>query len=379
MPGSNPIQLLDLPGEYRERKAEYDAAMAAVIESGAFVLGKTVAAVEEDLSAYVGVNHAVTCGNGTDALILTLRALGVGRGDEVITTPFTFFATTEVIYNVGATPVFVDIDPVTFNLDASQIEAALTDRTKAVLAVGLYGQVPEIEAMQAVANPRGVYVIEDAAQSFGGTRHGKRSGAVSRLAATSFFPTKPLGCFGDGGACFTDDDRLAERLKLLRHHGDAGRYDHRMLGWNSRLDALQAAVLRVKLRHLDADLADRQRVADRYAAGLADVPGLVAPRVAEGNTSSWAQYTIRVPDREGVQQRLRELDVPSSVHYPRPVYDQAALHDEAYRGGPCPHAEQAAREVLCLPIHPRLTDAQADRVIEALHDAVQAGTAEAAA
>ncbi len=369
---TNPVnvKMLDLPAEYHARKAEYDAALAEVFESGMYVLGGPVRAFESELASYIGVEHAVTCGNGTDALILTLRALGVGPGDEVITTPFTFFATTEVIFNVGAKPVFVDIDPVTFNLNPSGVSAAQTPRTKAVLSVGLYGQVPDIEAIRQVVNPHGVYVLEDAAQSFGATRHGVRSGAVSKLAATSFFPTKPLGCFGDGGACFTDDADLAQRLKMLRHHGDAGRYDHRMLGWNSRLDTLQAAVLRVKLRHFEEDLAARRRVADAYTSRLADVDGVTVPRLADGNTSAWAQYAVRVSRRDVVLETMRNAGVPAAVHYPMAVYHQPALRELGFGDQHCPQAERAADEVLCLPIHPLLTEPQIDRVVEVLTQAV---------
>ncbi|MEM1027253.1 MAG: DegT/DnrJ/EryC1/StrS family aminotransferase [Planctomycetota bacterium] len=379
---AGPVKVLDLPGEYEARRAEYDQAMSAVLASGAFVLGPEVEALETELAAYVGVPHAVSCGNGTDALRLSLQALGVGCGDEVIIPAFTFFATCEAVIHVGATPVFADIAPGSFLLDPKSAADAVTERTKAVMPVSLFGQVADTRTIvRAVSEAAGrdVAVLEDSAQSFGAVRDDTKSGAVGHVSATSFFPTKPLGAFGDGGCCFTADAEIAERIAHLRHHGDCGRYDHHAIGWNSRLDSLQAAVLRVKLRHLDEDLAGRRRVAAAYDAGLEGLSGLTVPSIGSDCVSVYAQYAVRVDPgviqgggRDAVQLALKSRGVPSSVHYPKAVYEQpavAGLNLPNVRR--CPEAERAAAEVLCLPIYPNMPAADVDRVIAALHDVMQ--------
>ncbi len=363
------ITVIDLPQEYALRKEAYDAAVQQVIASGFFVLGPQVAEVEARLSSYVGSGHCVACGNGTDAMILALEALGVGPGDEVITTPFTFFGTAEVIVKVGAKPVFVDIDPQTFNIDPAAVAAAVTPATRAILPVSLYGQMPDMIALQEVADAHGLPIIEDAAQSFGATQNGRHSCAASTMATTSFFPTKPLGCWGDGGAVFTADESLAATVRKLRHHGDSSRYEHDLVGWNSRLDSLQAAVLMVKLDHFADDLARRQAAAAYYEAHLADV--CQVPHVVEGNTSAWAQYSVRVPQRDAVQAALREAGVPAAVHYPQPIYRQPSFVALGYGGLELPQVELACREVLCLPLHPLLTTTMQDRVIAALRAALK--------
>ena len=362
------ITVIDLPQEYEQRKEAYDAALQQVITSGMFVLGPQVAELEARLASYGGGGHCVACGNGTDAMILALDALGVGPGDEVITTPFTFFGTAEVIVKVGARPVFVDIDPATFNIDPEAVAAAVTPATRAILPVSLYGQMPDMAALQAVADAHGLAIIEDAAQSFGATQNGRRSCAASTMATTSFFPTKPLGCWGDGGAVFTADESLAATVRKLRHHGDSSRYEHDLVGWNSRLDTLQAAVLMVKLDHFAEDLKRRQAAADYYHAHVSDI--CQVPPLAAGNTSAWAQYSIRLPHRDAVQAALREAGVPAAVHYPQPIYHQPSFVALGYGDIKLPHTEQACREVLCLPLHPLLTAAMQDRVISALRAAL---------
>ncbi|MEM8496013.1 MAG: DegT/DnrJ/EryC1/StrS family aminotransferase, partial [Planctomycetota bacterium] len=381
---AKPIKVLDLPAEYASRKDEYDAAMAGVLASGSFVLGPEVKALEAELAAYVGVKHAVTCGNGTDALRLSLQALGVGCGDEVIIPAFTFFASCEAVIHVGATPVFADVVSETFLLDPVSAASRVTVKTKAVMPVSLFGQVADVSAIrQAVCHTAGrdVAVLEDSAQSFGAIRGGAKSGAVGSVSATSFFPTKPLGSFGDGGCCFTSDAELAEQIMRLRHHGDAGRYDHQTIGWNSRLDAMQAAILRVKLCHLDEDLAGRRRVAQAYDIGLKGLPHLTRPKIDVDSQSVFAQYALRIDaaavgggGRNAVQAALVQLGVPTSVHYPKAVYEQPgvkALNLSDVR--PCSEAERAAAEVLCLPIYPHMPERDIQRVIHAIREVLRPG------
>ncbi len=372
MSADTTVTMIDLPQDYRNRQAEYDAATRAVAESGRFIFGDQVGELEAQLAADVGVAHCVSCGNGTDAMLLALQALGVGRDDEVITTPFTFYATAEVILALGAVPVFVDIDPETYNLDPEQVAAACTPRTRAILAVSLYGQLPDIAALEAIADAHDIPLIEDAAQSYGATGPSGRSCGVGRVGTTSFFPTKPLGGWGDGGALFTDDAQLAATCRKLRHHGDAGRYQHELVGWNSRLDTLQAAVLQVKLAHFPEDLAARQQAAARYSAALAGVCDI--PVVRPGYTSAWAQYTVRLPQRDAVVARLREAGIPVGIHYPMPIYRQPAFVERGYGELSLSEAERAGREVACLPIHPLITPAMQERVVDVLRDAIAAAS-----
>ena len=367
------IDFIDLKQQYRRLKPAIDERMQAVLNHGQYIMGPEVAELEKRLAEYVGVRHAIGISDGTTALQVAMMALGIGPGDEVITTPFTFIATAETISLLGATPVFVDIDPDTCNLDASLLEAAITPRTRAIIPVSLYGQCADMEAINAIAARHGLPVIEDGAQSFGATRHGKRSGGLSTIGCTSFFPSKPLGCYGDGGACFTNDDELGRKMSQIRLHGQSKRYVHSAIGVNGRLDTLQAAVLLVKLDHFDEDVKLRAEAGARYARLLANAahPQIRPVTVAEGNTSVYAQYTVRVPNRAQVIEVLKANGVPTAVHYPmclhkQPVYAGTPLAAQSF-----PHAEKAADEVLSLPMYPDIDHALQAQIIDHLVAAVE--------
>ncbi len=350
------IPNLDLAPEIDSLGDELEAAISQVVRSGRYILGPQVAAFEEEVASYLHVRHAVGCNSGTDALVIGLRALDIGPGDEVITTPFTFFATAEAISTVGARPVFVDIDPATFNIDPAQIEAAVSPRTKAVLPVHLFGQSADMSAILDIAAERGLLVLEDAAQAFGALHKGSRIGALGKAAALSFFPSKNLGALGDAGMLVTDDDRLAETARMLRTHGSLRKYHNQVLGYNSRLDEVQAAVLRVKLPHIDRWNERRRRAARLYDALLSDVAWLKTPSAADYAHHVYHQYTIRVIDRkrEDVAARLREAGVQVMVYYPVAVHRLPVYADT--HSAALPRAEQAAREVLSLPMGPWLRD-----------------------
>lgn len=367
------MEFCDLKAQYRRLKPRVDARMQAVLEHGRFILGPEVRELEEQLAARAGVAHCLTCASGTDALLLALMAAGVGPGDEVVTTPFTFFATGEMITLLGARPAFADIDPVTYNLDPAGLEAAITPRTKAMVPVSLYGQPAEMEAINQIAARHGLAVIEDAAQSFGAMYRGKASGGLSTIGCTSFFPSKPLGCYGDGGACFTNDDRLAEAMTELRNHGQAGRYLHTRIGINGRLDTLQAAVLLAKLEVFDEELEARQAAADGYTARLGNA--VRTPQVMPDRTSAWAQYTIEVDERAEAQKALEEAGIPTAVHYPTPLHLQPVYaglaRERGWMCGSFPAAERAAERVLSLPMHPYLTEEQTEQVSEKVKAAIR--------
>jgi UDP-2-acetamido-2-deoxy-ribo-hexuluronate aminotransferase len=359
------MEFVDLKAQYRRIGARVDARMRTVLEHQRFILGPEVAELEERLAARVGARHSVTCASGTDALLLALMALGVGRDedghpDEVITTPFTFFATGEMITLAGAKPVFVDVEPVGYNLDPSKIEAAISPGTRAILPVSLYGQTAEMDVINQIAERHGLAVIEDAAQSFGALYRGRHSGNLSTIGCTSFFPSKPLGCYGDGGACFTQDDALAGAMRELRNQGQAGRYRHTRIGINGRLDTLQAAVLLAKLEFFDEELTARAEIADRYTALLKDA--VRTPRVLPERTCVWAQYTIEVEDRAGAETSLRDVGIPTAVHYPVPLHLQPVYAEMGLGLGSFPVAERAAERVLSLPMHPYLAPAEVERV-----------------
>ncbi|MCH4561718.1 DegT/DnrJ/EryC1/StrS family aminotransferase [Halomonas sp. EGI 63088] len=363
------MDFIDLATQQTRIKPRLDAAIQAVLAHGRFVLGPEVDELEQRLAARVGVAHCIGCANGTDALQIAQMALGIGPGDEVIVPGFTFVASAESVVLLGARPVYVDIDPHTYLLDANQLEAAITPRTRAIMAVSMFGQCADMTAIGEVAERHGLAVIEDAAQSFGATQHGRRSGALSRVACTSFFPSKPLGAYGDGGALFTDDAELAAAIRLVARHGEARRYHHSRLGMNSRLDTLQAAVLLAKLEIFDEEVVLRQAVAERYDRWLQQAGITTTPRVADGNTSVYAQYSIRVPHREEVQACLTEAGVPSAVHYPLPLNRQPALADPDCH---LPVTEAVCEEILSLPMHPYLEAEQQERVVEALREALSA-------
>jgi UDP-2-acetamido-2-deoxy-ribo-hexuluronate aminotransferase len=369
------MNFIDLKTQYRRLKPSVDARIAKVLEHGAYVMGPEVTELEQVLAKYVGTQHCVSVASGTDALMIALMALDIGPGDEVITAPFTFFASAEVIALVGATPVFVDVDPRTYNLDPSQIEAAITPRTRAVMPVSLYGQCADFDAINAIACRHNLPVIEDAAQSFGATYKGRKSNALSLIGATSFFPSKPLGAYGDGGALFTDDDNLARLMREIRLHGQDRRYHHPRLGLTGRLDSIQAAVLLAKMEIFDDEVAARIRLGARYSElleeALASRPGLVRePFVESFNTSVYAQYTIEVENRDFFETRMKALGVPTAVHYPLPLHLQPVFAHLGLRAGQFPASEAAARRVISLPMHPYLTEEQQVRVVGAVREAV---------
>lgn len=362
------VPLLDLKAQYATIKGDVVAAMMDVVEQQAFILGEPVTRLEASIAALSQVKHAVGCANGTDAILLALRALDVGAGDEVVTTPFTFFATGGAVHNVGARPVFVDIDPRTFNIAPDAVAAAIGPRTKSVIAVDLFGQMAPIE--QVVAASQGRPVIEDAAQTIGASRviDGKRvmAGEAAAIGTFSFFPSKNLGGYGDGGMMVTQDDATFETLMKLRTHGSRKTYYHEIVGFNSRLDALQAALLQAKLPHLEGWSAGRRRNAAYYDAAFADVGEITTPYVDPANTSIYNQYTIRVADRDGLKAHLTQKGIGSSVYYPLPLHLQPCFAYLEYREGQCPESERAAREVLSLPVYPELTTSQLDEVIGAV-------------
>jgi len=347
------IPIYDPRPEIEALRPEIEAAIRRVLESGRFILGPEVEAFEEEVAEYLGVRHAVGLNSGTDALVIGLRALGVGPGDEVITTPFTFFATAEAISLVGAKPVFVDIDPRTFNIDPKLIPAALSERTRAIVPVHLYGQAADMDPILAIAKEHGLKVLEDTAQAFGGEYKGQKLGTIGDAGAFSFFPTKNLGGIGDGGLIATNDDGVAEMARMLRAHGAKKKYHNEMIGYNSRLDAIQAAILRIKLPHIDAWNEARRRLAGTYNELFRDVAGVVTPYEAPYAKHVYHQYTVRITGgrRDDVRQKLAEAGIGTMVYYPIPVHQ---LPVYGYQAGSFPEAERAAQEALSLPIWPFL-------------------------
>ena len=363
------IPMLDLRPEIEAHWQEYMDAVTGVLRSGQFILGPNVEAFEQEVAAYLGVKHAIGVNSGTDALVISLRALGIGPGDEVITTPFTFFATAEAISMVGATPIFVDIDPKTFNIDPNLIEPAITERTKAVLPVHLYGQAADMDPILALARRYGLKVIEDTAQAFGGEYKGRKLGTLGDAGAFSFFPSKNLGGFGDGGLIATNDDDVAGKARMLRTHGSRKKYYNELLGYNSRLDEIQAALLRVRLRYVSEANEARQRVAHWYREFFESVDGVEPPYEAPYAKHVYHQYTIRLPDacRDRVRQRLSEEGIGTMVYYPVPVHQ---LPVYAKSGVTLPVAEAASRQVLSLPMGPSLSRSDAEKVADALRRAI---------
>jgi UDP-2-acetamido-2-deoxy-ribo-hexuluronate aminotransferase len=358
------MQFINLKAQYNALKPQIDQKIQQVMDHGFYIKGPEIAEFEAQVADYVGVKHAIACSSGTVALQMALMALEIGPGDEVITTPFSFFATVEMILLLGATPVYVDIDPKTYNLDPALLNAAITDKTRAILPVGLYGQCADMQAINAIANTHSIAVIEDACQSFGATHHGVRSCNLSTLACTSYFPSKPLGTYGDGGMCFTNDDALAHRLHLIMNHGESSRYHHEILGINGRLDTMKAAILQVKLTALDKELKMRDQVIAWYRQYL-PAPYCM-PFIADFNTSSYAQMTIQVADRDAMQAHLKEAGVPTAVHYPVLMYQQPVILKNDSRTWVCPEAEKAANHVLSLPFGPYMTEAEVQAVASAL-------------
>lgn len=362
------MQFLDLAAQQERIRDSLDRRMAAVLTHGRYILGPEVAEIEEELAEFAGTKHCIGVANGTDALQVALMAAGVGPGDEVITPSFSYIATAETVAVLGAKPVYVDIDPKTYLIDIDRLQAAITAHTKAIIPVSLYGQCPDFGAIADIAGQHGLVVIEDGAQSFGAKHYDKRSGALSDIGCTSFFPTKPLGCYGDGGAIFTDDDERATVLRQIARHGQERRYHHVRVGVNSRLDTLQAAVLLAKLEVFEDELEARDRVAAAYADALSSI-GVAPPHVHQFNRSAWAQYTIRVSNREAVAQCLHREGVPTAVHYPLPLHEQPAVADSTCSA---PESERAAREVLSLPMHPYMSEGGVAQVVDALERSLAA-------
>lgn len=348
------IEFIDLKTQQARIKDQIDAAIQRVLAHGQYILGPEVAELEEKLAAYTGAKHCITVANGTDALQIAQMALGIGPGDEVITPGFTYIATAETVALLGAKPVYVDIDPRTYNLDPALLEAAITPRTKAIVPVSLYGQCADFDAINAIAARHGIPVIEDAAQSFGATYKGRKSCNLSTIACASFFPSKPLGCYGDGGAIFTNDDELAKVMRQIARHGQDRRYHHVRVGVNSRLDTLQAAVLLAKLEIFDDEIASRQRVATEYGRLLGERGVADAPYIESHNLSVWAQYTVRVGDRDTLQARMKQAGIPTTIHYPVPLNQQPAVKDSLAN---LPSGDMAAQQVLSLPMGPYLIKA----------------------
>jgi len=371
------MDFIDLKSQYRRIQNSVNTRIQTVLEHGQYILGPEVAELEKQLAAYVGSKHCIAASSGTDTLLMALMALNIGPGDEVITSPFTFIATGEMIALAGATAVFVDIDPRTYNIDPHLIEKAITPKTKAVMPVSLYGQCADFDAINVIAKKHNLPIIEDGAQSFGATYQGKRSCALSTIGSTSFFPSKPLGAYGDGGALFTDDDELAKLMREIRVHGQDRRYHHPRLGINGRLDSLQAAVLLAKMEVFEDEVQARIKLGARYGALLKEAfataptdKQVVTPFIANGNTSVYAQYTIEVPHRDFFETRMKAKGIPTAVHYPVPLHQQPVFASLGYSTGDFPISEKIASRVISLPMHPYLSEAQQQQVVAAVYASV---------
>lgn len=365
----NTIPPFDLSEQYKVIGSQINQAVLDVLASGRYIGGATIENFEHQFASYIGTSECVACNSGTDALYLALRALDIGAGDEVITSPFTFIATAETISAVGATPVFIDIDLQTFNLDLNQIEAAISDRTKAIIPVHLFGQPVDMTRLMAIATAHNLPVIEDCAQATGAQWDDRKVGSIGQVGCFSFYPTKNLGACGDGGAITTNDPALAAKFRMLRDHGRRSGYYHEALGVNSRLDAVQAAILQIKLRYLDRWNQQRQAVADRYHQLLAPIPGIELPQAIKGGRSVWNQYTIRLVDRrDEIKSQLQANGVNSMIYYPLPLHLQPVYASLGYQLGQLPQVDRAAREVLSLPMFPELSVEQQDQVVYSLKD-----------
>ena len=371
------MRFIDLKRQYAKQRNAIGRAIQRVLDHGQFILGPEVAELEERLAAYVGTRHCIAVASGTDSLLVPLTAMEIGPGDEVITVPFTFISPAEVIRLRGAKPVFVDIKADDYTMDPELLEAAITERTRAIIPVSLYGQMPRLEAIAAIADRYGIPVIEDGAQSFGARRNGTPSCGATKVGSTSFFPSKPLGAYGDGGAIFTDDDELAYKMKAIRTHGSLQRDHHEFIGFNSRLDTLQAAILLAKFSRFEEELEARNYVSARYSQLLQDC--CVVPQISKGNTHIFALYTVRCQgSREEVVAELTARDIPYGIYYSQCAHLQPAFADLGYRANSFPVAEQAMSEVLSLPMHPWLTEKEQDHVVEAVRAGMMAMVGEIA-
>ena len=361
------MQFIDLVAQQDRIKDKLNANIQKVLAHGQYILGPEVHELEEKLSAYTSAKYCITCANGTDALQIAQMAFGIGPGDEVITPGFTYIATAETVAVLGAKPIYVDINPKTYNLDVEQLEAAITPRTKAIIAVSLYGQCADYDAINAIAAKHNIPVIEDAAQSFGASYKGKKSCNLTTVACTSFFPSKPLGCYGDGGAIFTNDEALATVIRQIARHGQDRRYHHIRVGVNSRLDTLQAAILLPKLEILDDEMQARQRVAETYNQLFTEAGITTTPFIEAHNQSAWAQYTIQVDNRDEIQAKLKEQGIPTAVHYPIPLNKQPAVADT---NAILPVGDAVAERVMSLPMHPYINEEQQSEIVEILRKVV---------
>ena len=364
------IDFANLQYQHELYKEEIEEAILKVARNCNFIMGNEVQELEKNLEEFTGAKYAVSCSNGTDALLLAMMALDIKPGDEVITTPFTFIATAETIAFLGATPVFVDIDEKTYNIDPNKIEAAITDKTKVIIPVSLYGQPADMDAIQAIVDKtlktknQKLYTIIDGAQSFGSTYEGKTDSNLGDISTTSFFPAKPLGCYGDGGAVFTNNEELANKMKSLRLHGQSKRYHHKYIGMGGRLDTIQAAVLNVKLKYYPKDLALRQEVASKYTKALStNHKSLITPFISDKCTSAWAQYSIRIKNRDELQEKLKLAGIPTAVHYPMPLHLQECFESLGYKKGDFPISEKVSEEIMSLPMNPYLTDDEIEYII----------------
>ena len=360
------IPFIDLKTQYETYKEEINKEVLGVMESTQFIMGPQVTKLENRLAEFTGAKHAIGCSSGTDALILALLALDIKAGDEIITTPFTFIATAEVIALLGAVPVFVDICDMNYNIDYTKIEEKITSKTKAIMPVSLYGQTSNMDKINEIASKHNLPVIEDACQSFGAEFNGKKSCNLSTIGCTSFFPSKPLGCYGDGGAIFCNDDELAKKIKTILNHGQEERYKHKLIGINGRIDAMQAAVLNVKLNHFEDEVKARIEIGSRYSELLKDSDEVKAPFVFEDRTSVYAQYSVLCKDREALSKKLNDAGVPTAVHYPIPLHLQEAFAYLGGKEGDFPVSERVSKGIMSLPMSPFLTKEQQDNVVKAI-------------
>jgi UDP-2-acetamido-2-deoxy-ribo-hexuluronate aminotransferase len=360
------MQFIDLKTRHKLIGDKINARIQKVMDHGQFILGPEVRELEQKLAEYTGSKHCVTVSSGTDSLLIALMALGVGGGDEVITVPYTWISTAEVIALLGAKPVFVDIRSDTWNMDESLLEAAITTKTKAIMPVSIYGQCADMDAINAIAEKYNLPVIEDAAQSFGATYKGKKSSNLSTIGSTSFFPSKPLGCYGDAGALFTNDDELAEQFRWIRVHGQEHKHHHPILGLNGRFDTIQAAILLEILEVFPNEVKKRQEIGERYSCNLSDLNGIETPSIGEHNTSVFAQYTILSQNREGIQRILKEKDIPSVSYYSVPLHLQPVFKNLGHKEGDFPVAEKVASQCLSLPMSPYLSEEDQTKVIDVM-------------